>query len=188
MADRVTDKKLKNRRYRSTETRILITLLMIKDSLSLERLIRMAKISRSTLSRHHKNLHEIAPDYRKYVLKKCQNITRSLLKNPNSELRTVYRRILVFMSANRLIMEFILEYGEQSVFEDIIYTIKPKILASSKITDEEMFMIYTKEVAGLIEEWGKQGYDKESIVSIINKILSLTETAHIRLNSLKSFN
>ena len=185
--DRITEKKLQNRRFRGTEETIIITLLTIRDSISLERFLKIAKISRSTLYRHHKNLSEIAPDYEKYILKKCKNTMKRLMKNPNSRLKTLYYHILIFMSANRLIMRFILKYGKRDFFERIITAIKPKIINIGKVEEGEMFKIYAKEIAGLIEEWGRAGFNKNSITSTVDKIMFLTNTAHIRLSPLASF-
>ena len=50
-----------------------------------------------------------------------------------------------------------------------------------------MFKIYAKEIAGLIEEWGRTGFNKNSITSTVDKIMFLTNTAHIRLSPLASF-
>ena len=186
--NRITDEKLKNKRFRQTEETIIITFFSVKESLSLSHFFHTAHISRSTLYRHHKNLSEVAPDYEAYILYKCKKIMHSLMNNPKCQLRTLYSRILILMSANRLVMRFLLKYGRRDFFERMIITIKPRIIATNKITDGEMFKIYTKEIAGLVEEWGRAGFNKNTIVSTVDKIMFLTNTAHIRLSPLKSFN
>lgn len=159
-----------------------------REILSLERLLRFAKISRSTLYRHHKNLSEIAPDYEKYILKKCQNTMRRLMIIKKSRLRTLYQRILIFLSANQLIMKFLLEYGEPDLVERIVTAIKPKILATGKVKDGEMFTLYAKEISGLIESWCRSGFEKEDLIPTLDKIMYLTETAFTRLSPLNTFN
>lgn len=188
MADRITDKKLKNKRFQKTEEAIIMAFFLAKDKLSLKRLLYLAKISRSTLYRHHKNLTEIAPDYEKYILKKCKSYMKTLVKNNDSKLKTLYQRILVFMVANRSTIRFLLKYGNQNFTEKIVKALKPKILASGKVADGEMFKIYTKEVATIIEEWCKLGFKKDAIVPTTNKIMFLTDQAYIRLSPLNSFN
>ena len=160
---------------------------LTKDKLSLKRLLKYAKISRSTLYRHHKNLHEIAPDYEKYILKKCKNTMRKLMQSKGSHLKTLYQRILVFMAANQFIMKFLLQYGSPNLMERIVTALKPKIIATNKVADGEMFKIYVKEVSAIIEEWCKNGFKKEAIVPTTNKIMYLTDQAYIRLSPLKSF-
>lgn len=188
MTDRITDEKLKNKRFKKTEEAIIMAFFLAKDKLSLKRLLQLAKISRSTLYRHHKNLTEIVPDYEKYILKKCKNYMKPLIKKDESRLKTLYQRILIFMVANRFIIEFLLKNGSQNIIERIVKALKPMILASGKVTDGEMFKIYTKEVAAIIEEWCRLGFKKDDILPTTYKIMYLTDQAYIRLSPLKSFN
>ena len=161
---------------------------LAKDKLSLKRILYTAKISRSTLYRHHKNLAEIAPDYEKYIIKKCKNYMKPLMKDDDSQLKVLYQRILVFMVTNRLIIRFLLKYSNQNILEKIVRALKPKILASGKVADGEMFKIYSKEVAGIIEGWCKLGFKKDALVPTTNKIMYLTDQAYPRLSPLNSFN
>ncbi len=159
-----------------------------KDKLSLNRLLRLAKISRSTLYRHHKNLQEIAPDYEKYILKKCKKAMKPLMIDEELSIAAIYQRILVFMVANRFIMKFLLKYGSQNLFERIVFAIKPKVLATNKVADGEMYKIYAKEVSAIIEEWGRAGFKKTGIIPVTNKISYITDQANIRLSPLNAFN
>ena len=188
MTDRITDKKLKNKRFQKTEEAIIMAFFLSKEKLSLKRLLYLAKISRSTLYRHHKNLTEIAPDYEKYILKKCKSYIKPLMKKDEPGLKNLYQRILVFMVANRLIIRFLLKYSNQNFLEKIVRALKPKILATGKVANGEMFNIYTKEIATIIEEWCKLGFKKDAIVPTTNKIMYLTDQAYIRLSPLNSFN
>ena len=178
MTDRITEKKLKNKRFQKTEAAIITAFFLTKDKLSLERLLRLAKISRSTLYRHHKNIHEIAPDYEKYILRKCKNTLSYFMWIKKTYLKILFQRILVFLSANQLIMNFLLEYGSNNLIERIVAILKPKLLTAGKITDGEMFTLYAKEVAGLIEIWCRAGFNKDDILPTVDKIIYLTNTAH----------
>lgn len=188
MADRITDKKLKNKRFRKNEEAIIMAFFLTKDKLSLKRLLYYAKISRSTLYRHHKNLNEVAPDYEKYILKKCKNYMKPFMKKEELGLKTLYQRILVFLVANQFVINYLLKYSNHDFIEKIIKVLKPIILASDKVDDGEVFKIYTKEVAVVIEEWCRLGFKKEDILPTANKIMYLTDQAYIRLSPLKYFN
>lgn len=185
--ERVTEKKLKNKKFRDSEAAIRRGFFLLKNKLSVERLIKVAKISRSTLYRHHKNIHEVIPNYERFVLRRCKNTMRHLARNKRIRLKTLYERLLIFMSANRPIMEFLLEFGDRNFIEKIVFALEPKITATGKVNNGEMFKIYAKEVAGLIETWGHAGFDPDAIPIVINKIIYLTDTAHIRLSPLTSF-
>ena len=84
-------------------------------------------------------------------------------------------------------MQFLLEYGSRDFIEKIILAISPKIIATGKITEGEMLRIYVKEVAAVIEEWGRTGFDRDKIVTLTDKIMYLTNTARERLGPLASF-
>ena len=110
------------------------------------------------------------------------------MSSPDSELKTLFLRIIIFMSANRLEMELILKKGQKDFFERIVFALKPKIIFSEKVSDGEAFNIYAKEVAGIIEGWGRAGFSKKTISSTIDKILFLTDEAHSHLDPLVYFN
>lgn len=184
--DRITEKKLKNKRFLSTEKTIIITTLSAKESLSLSRFISLSKISRSTFYRHHKNLQGIAPDYEALFLKRCRRATRPL-HNSTSQLKSIFTRLLIFLLANRMYIELILKKGNHNFIEQILLILKPTILATSQIKDGEMFSIYAKEVAGLIEAWCEAGFSKKTLFTTVNKIIYLTTTANLRLSPLASF-
>ncbi|MBR2766517.1 hypothetical protein IKD67_00280 [Candidatus Saccharibacteria bacterium] len=188
MTDRITDEKLKNKRFKKTEEAIIMAFFLNKDKLNLKRLLYLAKISRSTLYRHHRNINEIAPDYEKYILKKCKNYMKPFMKKDEFNLKTLYQRILVFMVANRFIVNYLLKYNSHDFIERIIKALRPIIVASDKVDDGEMFKIYTKEVAAIIEEWCRLGFKKEDILPTTNKIMFLTDQAYIRLSPLRHFN
>ena len=57
---KITEQKLKNKRYRATEKAIILAFSLMADRLSLRELIRAARISRTTLYRHHGNITQIA--------------------------------------------------------------------------------------------------------------------------------
>ena len=187
MAEKLTDKKLKNKRFRATEESIRIAYFLVKDTLSLDRLLRFAGISRSTLYRHHGSIGSIVPDYERYILRKIRRILKRILRARRTHLRTLYGRILAFMTAHKKIMEFLLAFDSRSLTEEIVLILKPKLLSTGKFSSEEILRIYTKEVSSIIEAWQKSGFRKDEITVTLDKIMYLTDTAYIRLAPLASF-
>lgn len=184
--ERITERKLKDKRFRANEEAILVALISAKERLSPIRLARHAGISRATFYRHHKNVHEIVDDYERYILRKCKNTVMRLIKK-NAHVKTVFQRILIFLSANKMIVKFLLENGCPGLIEKIVLALKPKIIATGKVADGEMYNLYAKEVSGLIETWCRDGFNVDEISVTANKIMYLTKTAYMRLSPLKAF-
>lgn len=188
MTLRITEQKLRNKRFLKSEETTIVTLLSVKEMISMNRFIRLAKISRSTINRHHGNLQSVAPDYEKYLMNRCRSVTKRLRNDPSSELKALFFRVLIFLFVNRLYVTLVLEKGNHNVIEKLILILKPKILASSQVSDGEMFDVYLKEISGLIEAWCRAGFNKKSLSATVAKITYLTDTANIRLSPLASFN
>ena len=185
MPIRITEKRLKDKRFRDTEEAIVMAFFVLKDKICLKRLIKTAGISRSTLYRHHENINKIVPDYEEYMVSKYKRFIQRLLKFKRIDLKTLYVQTLSFMSNNHKIMAFLLEYDNHSFLEEMIGFLKPKIISVSKITDQEVMSIYLKEVVCLIEEWGRAGFDSKKIDGTVDKIMFLTNTAYFRLSPIK---
>lgn len=187
MALRITEQKLRNKRFQKSEETTIVTLLSVKEMISMNRFVQLAKISRSTINRHHGNLQSVVPDYEKYLLNRCRSATKHLRKNPKSELKVLFFRVLIFLLVNHLYVTLVLEKGNHNIIEELVLILKPKILASSQIDNGEMFDIYLNEISGLIEAWCRAGFDKEALSITVEKIMYLTDTANIRLSPLASF-
>ncbi len=181
MGERITDKKLKNKRFKKTEEAIIMALFAAKETLSIDRIIRIAGISRSTLHRHHKTVYDIIPNYERYILRKYERSITCVLKIKKIRLACVYRKTLIFIRVYHRIIELLIKYGKPDIIEKIIAVIKPKILATGKITNTAMFAIYTKEVSEIIAQWVLNGFDKAEILNTVEKIMYLTNSAKDRL-------
>ena len=186
--ERITEKRLKNKRFKHSEECIVTALLIAKDKLNLNKIIRIAHISRSTLHRHHGNINDIIPNYEKYILRKWKTRVKHLSKIKSLPLKFFYERLLSFLSSNRQITELLLKYDDHVFIEQFIVALKPHILTTGRITDGEVFTLYTKETAGLIEAWCDDGFDIDAIPSVVSKIMYLTNTAYARLSPLARFN
>lgn len=158
-----------------------MALFTAREILSVDRLIKIAGISRSTLYRHHKSVYEIAPNYERYILKKYNRALKRVLKTKRIRLSCIYRKMLIFIRTHHQIIKFILKYGKPDLIEKMINTLRPKLIFTGKITNEAMFEIYCKEVSGVIVRWILNGSEKSEILSVVDKIIYLTDSAKLRL-------
>ena len=182
--DRITEKKLENKRFKKTEEAIIMAFFLIKDYSNTERFIRAAKISRSTLYRHHETVSQIIPDYEKFILKRYQKTIQKLPMK--TDLYSIYRRTLIFIIANKKITQFLYKFGSHSTLEKMVHCLRLRIFASDKITNNEMFRIYAKEVVGIIEQWELEGFKMDEIPSTVGKIMYLTNNARRQLGPITS--
>lgn len=184
MITELTEKRLQNKRFKTTEESILLSCCNLKDSLSIVRLIRTARISRSTFYRHHQNLAHITSDYESYIYHKTEVSLTRLLKIKHLHLSTLYERLLNIISTNVNIFSFLLEFGNPDFLNRLILILEPKIFSITKLNDEEALNIYVGEVASLIKSWRATGFDRTSIPALTAKIMYLTDTASARLRPL----
>ena len=179
MSGAITEKKLRNKRFRKTEEAIIMAFFTSKTFLSVNRLIKLAGISRSTFYRHHRNVYEVASDYESYLIRQYAKTTRKFIKRQKSiNLRNIYLNMLIFIRAYNKLFTFILKYGDSRIIEKIIITIKPVIINSSPVTEGTVFKMHIKEISGIIEEWVATDFDKESIIPTVDKMMYLTNTAN----------
>jgi len=180
---RITDKKLKNKRFRQTEESIILAFCTAKDTLSISRLIRLARISRSTLHRHHGSVYDIAPNYEQYIFSKYNRVVQHLLSKNAKPQHTLYV-ILTFIRNHRQIIDFILKYGDNNFIERMVSQLKFNSTNTHRVVREDILYIYIREVSSIIEQWVAGGCIKQDIASTIKKIIYLTETANSRLTPL----
>lgn len=181
MGDKITDKKLSNKKFRKTEEAIIMAFFTSKSLLSVNRIIKIAGVSRSTFYRHHQNVYAVVFDYEKYILKKYTRMTKKFTKKKSAKLRNIYCNMLIYIRAYNKVITFITKYGDPCIFEKLILVIKPILIKSSTIKDDLIFDIYIKEVSGIIEKWVDTDFDKNEIISTVNKIMYLTNVARTHL-------
>lgn len=184
MTIRLTEKRMQDKRFHSTEESILISYCKVKDGLSPSRLISSARISRSTFYRHHKSIDQIAPDYESYIYRKANATINRLLKIKCLRLRTIYERLLFFISTNGIIISFLLDVGSPDFLDRIILILEPKIISITKLKNRELLLIYVDEISSLIKTWRATNFDSRLIPDLTNKIMHLTATANDRLSPL----
>ena len=189
MGQQITDKKLNNRRFRKTEEAILEAFFGNKVVLSARVIAKRAKVSRSTLYRHHRAVYRIVPDYEEYILDKYKKLIRYLIKNKGIKVKTVYYQTLFFILRNKTIFKLTVDFNNGETIEKIIKRILPKIVDEYKLQKncEKALKIYKKEIAGLIEDWIKNDFVEEERV-VLNNIMYLTNTLRRRLMPLTDNN
>lgn len=185
MGQRITDKKLRDRRFRKTEKAIIKVFFGSKRVLSARLIVKRAKISRATLYRHHGPVYEIVPDYEKYILKTYNGLIQGLVRRRGIRVKVLYHQILIFMMKNRDIFKMIVEKGSGRLLERMIRKIEPKIIEFYRLPKncERMLMVYEKEITGMLEDWVRNDF-KESESVILSDMMYLTETMRGRLMQL----
>ena len=184
---RITEHKLKDKRFRRTEEAIIVAFFTSTEVLSLERLIRNAGISRATLYRHHGGIANVVPNYEQYILQKCSHTMQYYMHVKNCGVRSLYHCLLIFLFTHKKIIQFLYKYGSRDFTTGIVMVLEPKITSTGKVSAGEMFKIYAMEVAVLIETWEQGGFDRDDITATLNKIMYLTDTAKERLGPLFDF-
>lgn len=177
----ITEKKLRNKRFYQTEVTIITAYIATRELLSVSRLVRSAGISRSTLYRHHKTIYAIVPDYEAYALRSYRRHINRLLKIKGIHISHLYESTLMFMTRYRKVLQLLTDYSDKDITKLMLCHLQPKILASGKITNQQMFELYISQASTLINQWQRDGYKREEISPIIDKLNYLTNTARKHL-------
>lgn len=178
--------KTRDKRYQKTEEAILAVLMKSRELPAAGNLAKRARISRSTLYRHHRTVPGIVPDYEREVLIRYTNTIRRLIRRKNTQVRMIYLRTLIFVMANRRVFEILLKYSGGAVVEKMVLRLRGKLGRAYHLpkNSDKMLRVYAKEVAGMVEEWGKDGFKESELESVLGKIMYLTETMRQRLGPL----
>lgn len=186
MKNKITDKKLANKRFIKNENAIIMAFLVAKGRINVSTIVKNVGISRSTLYRHHDTINEIAPDYEDYIIKKFNHLIKRALHCKNNNLKIIYQKILVFLFCNKRIINFIYQYGDNRIIEKMIVQLKPYIVTNYQLNNKKLFNVYMKEITAIIEEWIQDGYNLRSITRTIENINNITSTAYSRLSQIIS--
>ena len=154
MKQRITEEKLKDKRFRETEKAILIAFFSMKEKIDTNGLIKKAHISRSTFNRHHKNVYEIVPDYEMYIMRKFKLNMAKLINKKMVEVEKIYWRMLLFMFKNRAILGMLIKNEEKGIIEKMVEAVEPKTIKIKGDFRQEVLKVHIKEIVGLIEIWG----------------------------------
>lgn len=179
----ITEKRLRNRRFRKTEEAILRVFFEEDNYISMGKLADKAGVARSTIYNHHKAIREIVPDYRKYILRKYKR----MIKKNKASIKGIYEKTMIFMIQNKRIFEVMIRSGEQRIIKDMIAVAKWEIASYARLPKqhEKMWRVYVSEVTELIDEWGNGGFGEEEMGTVMANLIYLTDTLRPRLRALE---
>ena len=174
---------MQNRRYRQTEDAILEVLLRSRTMPSTTELTKKAQISRSTLYRHHRAMPGIIPDYERDILVAFRRESKKFSGRKELNLENFYLKILIFILRYKRVFKILFKYSGDRVVETMVMVVEDQIVKGCHLTksSKRVFKIYSKEVAGIIEDWGENGFAEDEISGILKKITYLTTTMKKRL-------
>lgn len=182
MKQKITDKKLKDQRFRKSERAIIKALFSSKRILGARVIVKRAKISRSTLNRHHGSVCEIVSNYEEYILEKYNRLMLGLIRKKGIRVRTIYYQILIFVIKNRDVFKMVIEKGDGKIIEKMVRKIEPKLMEVYRLPKncEKILAVYEKEIIGVVEGWMRGDFKEDEMV-ILGDIMYLTETMRSRL-------
>ncbi len=185
MKSGITEKRLKDKRFKKTEEAILRVFFEAKEYISVKSLAIKIGVARSTIYCHHKTMRDILPDYEKYILKKYSRMVRGLVKNKIS-IKALYINMLLFILRDKKIFEILLKNRDKVVFEEMILKIEFVVEKEIKLpkNSEKLYRVFVGEMMALIERWGKDGFSEDGMNGVLFDMLSLTRTARTRLAGL----
>ena len=185
---RLTEKKMSNKRFKKTEQAILIAYFRFHDYPVAKKIAKSAKVSRSTLYRHHQTTTNIPYDYEEYLLQAYLRTIHKLSKKKNPSLKTILLRTLVFIASNRDVFLILFQSNHKEVIKKMLDHIKHPILEEWRLGGDlnKMYSIYKNEVLGAIEIWGKANFSNQTLNSALEAIIYLTKTARHNLLPLES--
>lgn len=185
---RLLEKRLSDQRYRKTEEKILRAFFEEDNYISTTEMARKAKVSRSTLHRHHRKVAWIVRDYERYILWKYTREMRRALKKERVSVKQLYLKMLLFIRENKKGLELVVIKGKSRwVLEKMVGKMRPKLTRKLRLKDgsRKKFRVYVAEVVEILVGWGENGFKREDIEKVLLDIMYLTEVASARLGGLK---
>ena len=178
---------MQNRRYRKTEEAILEVLLKAKEMPSTGELTKRARISRSTLYRHHRAIPGIIPDYERDITLIFKQEFKKLIKYNHQSLENIYFKMLIFTLKHKRVFRILFKYSGDRAIETMVLEFKELIIKACHLPkgSEKMMTIYAKEIAGVVEGWGKDGFSEIEINHTLKNIMYLTATMKQRLSPVR---
>ncbi|MBQ3296945.1 hypothetical protein IJH01_02355 [Candidatus Saccharibacteria bacterium] len=175
---------MRDKRYRKTEEAILEVLLKAKKMPSTTELTKRARISRSTLYRHHRAIPGIIPDYEHDItIVFKQEVSSTLKRRRDATIESIYLKILFFVLRYKRVFKILFKYSGDRVVENMVLAVKDLIAINCHLpkNSDRLFKIYAKEVAGIVEDWNDNDFSEHEINRILKDIVYLTTTMKQRL-------
>ena len=179
----ITEKRLRNRRFRRTEDAILRVFFEKNVYIGAKEMAMKVGVARSTFYHHHKTVEQIMPDYKRYILRKYTRMANGAIKRNGCEIGVIYWKTLIFIMQNQVVFEMFLRCGDENVVREMIMKIEVDMMRKMRLSRgmRRVFMIYVGEVVELINEWCRDGFNEKEIGKLLDGIVYLTNTAKKRL-------
>ena len=160
-------KKMKDRRYKKTEEKIL-TVFFDEGFETMREIAKRAGVARSTIYAHHHSVMEILSDWETYILAEYQAYIR----------RRDYFEIVVFILKNRQFFEVFLKFGNRGIIIKMIF------VAWEVEKPGKVLRIVASGIAEIIFEWGERGFSEKEIERVLLDITYLSGTMKNNLRML----
>ncbi len=171
-----------DKRYQKTEEQMLRLFFIYGDTITIERMAKILRVSRSTIYRHHKSLKEMIEYYIKKTVDECGEFC-------NDDTRKLYTDLLIYIIKNREVflvfykmrdsraLFTVLEMNEDSLMEYAGYR--------QRVT--KVFNIYKYEIIAVMDAWGENGFNRDDFDVVLNDVLFLTKNMKVRLGPLNYY-
>ena len=178
----ITEKRLKNARFRKTEETIL-KVFFEEECKCICKLAKRAGVCRTTVYFHHHRVAAIPTDYQHYILYMYKKTLKRLISGGDGKIETAFEISLIFMMQNKKLFRVALYSGDTTVYRRIVWMLRPLIEKSMGLpkNSKRMFNVYTGETVVLMDEWGKKGYPEEEMKVVLKNISYLTKSLRTRL-------
>ncbi len=180
-----------NRQYERTELAILNALLSAVRprgslafpldqnlyTLKMSQLAKLARVSRSTIYRHHSKTAAILVDLEKFLLTSYKRRMHAARRRRQLSPRDLYLEVLTFILQYRPFFQILVALGRTNFLEFQIHEILPSITKFYKFSRcSPLFLkLYEKRIATLLEIWILHDFEPTPSI-IVGDILYLTQT------------
>ncbi|MDO4612089.1 MAG: hypothetical protein Q4B29_01345 [Candidatus Saccharibacteria bacterium] len=180
---RLTEEKMKDRRFRKSEE-IILESYSGKKRKSVFQIMRGVGLTRSTFYNHHRAARNVLKDYDEYIFKKYLKV---MAPAKGTNLRKLYFEMLRFIFHERKVFKVFLEEEKGMTLVKMIDRLRPEIIRTARVSEKQtrIYEICRAEILTLIEEWGKSGFQDEEIATLLQNMMFLTETAWERLKGIR---
>lgn len=179
----ITEKKMQNKRFYKAEHSIFIAYYSFKNYPTARILARRARISCSTLYRHHHKPQDIPRDYEEFLVSKYNQYIKKLHRKGNFNIRRFYLYFLVYIISNKPYFLALFKDNRKGIIIKMLRPAKPYILAKWHLhgDTDKMYSVYSNEILGVIETWAKHNFAKKMLEQTLDDIMYLTESSRIKL-------
>lgn len=174
---------MSDRRFFKKELLFCRAFCKIKNHPTVKKIIAIAKCSRSTFYRHHKNLQSMPRDTEIYLIDSYTRTIKDALSKECTNPRSIFLITMGFISGNRDFFMVLFDSGQKDIIKQMLEPLR-SVLANNWGIDtrpSKFYLIYVNEILSIIEYWHQNRFSDETIDEVLRDIMQLTETAPQRL-------